>query len=66
MVSGWPEVRSCDQLVLLPSVGLGHEPGLLGSRVHAHNIPVYLLISLRAPALIPRPTGSLQEQQTLL
>lgn len=37
MVSRWPEVRSCDQLVSLPSIGLGHELGLLGSRARAHN-----------------------------
>lgn len=37
MVSGWPEVRSCDQLVSLPSIRLGYELGLLGSRDRAHN-----------------------------
>lgn len=46
MVSGWPEVRSCDQLVPLPSNGLGHEPGLLGSRVRAHNHPCVFIDKL--------------------
>lgn len=67
MVPGWPEVGSCDQLAPLPSIGLGREPGLPGSRAYAHNHFCVFIDKLEGSCTDPPgPTGSPQEHQTLL
>lgn len=53
MASGWPEVGGCDQVAQFPSSRLGHVPGCLAPEPMLITISVYLLISLRAPTLIP-------------
>lgn len=54
MVSGWPEVGSCDQLAPLPSIRLGRELGLPGSRAYAHNHFCVFIDKLEGSCTDPR------------